>query len=116
MSSRGATSLATTSFPIMFRILRVAGDSMSPEYQEGDFVVIATSPFFSRRLRDGDVIVFRHQHYGALIKRVQRIADEGIYVVGAQEDSLDSSRLGPVHRGNVRGKVVWHIRRRYSDK
>ncbi|NOY98134.1 MAG: hypothetical protein GXP40_02880 [Chloroflexi bacterium] len=100
----------------MFRILRVTGDSMSPEYQEGDFVVIATGPLFSRRLRDGDAIVFQHQHYGTLIKRVQRITDEGIYVVGAQENSLDSSRLGPVRRRNVRGRVVWHIRRRYSDK
>ena len=96
----------------MFRILRITGDSMSPEYQEGDFVIITKASLFLRRLKTRDVIIFQHQHYGTLIKRIQNISDEGFYVVGAHEESLDSRRLGPVQRQNIQGKVIWHIRRK----
>jgi len=87
----------------------VAGDSMSPEFREGDFVVIATHPF-PLRLNEGDVIVFNHTHYGTLIKRILRFdANREIYVIGAHADSLDSSRLGPIRPAVVRGRVIWHI-------
>jgi len=84
---------------------------MSPEYRDGDFVVIATRPF-PFHLKKGDVVVFQHAHYGTLIKRVLRFAEDGsLYVAGADENSLDSHRLGPISRASVRGKVIWHIRK-----
>ena len=95
----------------MLRILRILGDSMSPEFKEKDFAVIGTMSFFSRRLRAGDTIVFTHQHYGTLIKRIQRIDNEGVYVIGAHENSLDSRRLGPIEPAKIQGRVIWHIRR-----
>ena len=83
---------------------------MTPEYWSGDFVLLM-KPFW-RRIKRGDVIVFRNQLYGILIKRIEKITDEGIYVVGTGENSLDSRRLGPVNPDAVQGKVIWHIRRR----
>jgi len=94
----------------MFRVLRIHGESMTPEYWSGDFVLLM-KPFW-RRIKRGDVIVFRNQLYGILIKRIEKITDEGIYVVGTGENSLDSRRLGPVNPDAVQGKVIWHIRRR----
>ncbi len=96
----------------MLRFLRITGDSLAPDYQEGDFVLILTLPFFRHRLREGDVIVFRHAYYGTLIKRVLRVdaASGDVYVVGAHEGSLDSRRLGPIRRAMVLGRVLWHIR------
>jgi len=95
----------------MFRLLKVTGDSLSPLYKEGDFVVITTLPFLSRRIRPGDIIVFQHGLYGTLIKIVDRILPEGdeVYVIGASENSLDSRRLGPISRQAIKGKVIWHI-------
>ncbi len=94
----------------MFRILKITGDSMSPEFVDGDFVVIATIPVFLRRLKAGDVIVFRHAGYGTLIKKVERVAEGGdLIVAGTQADSLDSRRLGPISPDKVRGKVIWRI-------
>lgn len=58
-----------------------------------------------------DVIVFQHQMHGTLIKAVEKITDEGIYVLGRGENSLDSRRLGPVNPLSVQGRVIWHIRR-----
>ena len=95
----------------MFRILRISGDSMLPEYQSGDFVLIQTCSFFAKSLRSDDVIVFTNKLYGVLIKRIGKITDAGIYVIGTGEESLDSRRLGPVNSDSVQGKVIWHIRR-----
>ena len=91
----------------MFQVLRIHGESMSPEYQEGDFVLIMK--IFRGKIKIGDVIVFQHQFYGTLIKDVEKITDEGIYVFGRRENSLDSRRLGPVNPVSVQGRVIWHI-------
>ncbi|MCP4139205.1 MAG: S26 family signal peptidase [Chloroflexi bacterium] len=82
---------------------------MSPEYQDGDFVLLIK--FFRGKIKKGDVIVFKHQLYGTLIKAVEKITDEGVYVLGTGENSLDSRRLGPVNPLSVQGRVIWHIRR-----
>jgi phage repressor protein C with HTH and peptisase S24 domain len=97
----------------MLRLLKVTGDSLSPLYKEGDFVVITTLPFFLRRLRQGDIIVFQHGLYGTLIKIVDRVLPEedAVYVIGTSEESLDSRRLGPIGRAAIRGRVIWHIAR-----
>jgi phage repressor protein C with HTH and peptisase S24 domain len=97
----------------MLRLLKVTGDSLSPLYKEGDFVVITTLPFFLRRLRQGDIIVFHHGLYGTLIKIVDRVLPEedAVYVIGTSEESLDSRRLGPISRAAIRGRIIWHIAR-----
>lgn len=84
---------------------------MLPEYQEGDFVVITRSPFLFRQLSRGDVILFNHDNFGTLIKKIEDILPGGEYFVrGTQENSLDSRKLGYVPRSAVKGKVIWHIR------
>ena len=93
----------------MFRILRIHGESMSPEYQDGDFVLL--SRIFKKKIKKGDVIVFDNKFYGTLIKAVEKITEDGIYVLGTGENSLDSRRLGPVNPDAVQGKVIWHIHR-----
>jgi signal peptidase I len=95
----------------MLRILKVTGDSMSPDFEEGDFVVITTVPFFLNRLHVGDVIIFDHKLYGTLIKRIASFDPETaeVYVEGAHPDSLDSRRLGTISPGHIRGKVIAHF-------
>ena len=95
----------------MVKLLRVTGASLEPIYQEGDFVLISKIPFFFKRVREGDVIVFRHEVYGALIKRIERIDPQqaGYYVLGTRPDSTDSRIFGIVPQKDVLGKVIWHI-------
>jgi signal peptidase I len=95
----------------MLRIHKVTGDSMSPDFQEGDFVVLTTIPLFLERLKIGDVIIFEHQLYGTLIKRIASF-DPGTaeaYVEGTRPDSLDSRRLGTIRRDAIQGKVIAHF-------
>ena len=86
---------------------------MAPDFQEGDFVLLATAPFFLNRLRAGDTIVFQHQLYGTLIKRITAFDPESAeaYVAGTSPESLDSRRLGTIRRENIQGKVITHFSR-----
>jgi len=95
----------------MFRIHKVTGDSMAPDFREGDFVVITTLPFLLERIKIGDIIIFDHKVYGTLIKRIASFDPETAeaYVEGTQPDSLDSRRLGTIRRENIRGKVIAHF-------
>jgi nickel-type superoxide dismutase maturation protease len=95
----------------MIRILAVTENSMSPEYNEGDYVVAVKFPFgFS--LHPGDVVVFYHPAHGTMIKRIAAISDDGqqITVLGSLPSSIDSRNFGPIAPHSVIGKVIWHIR------
>lgn len=95
----------------MLRIIKVAGESLSPEYKEGDYVVIATLPFFFDSLKQGDTIVFHHPVYGTMVKRVERIEPDSdeIFVIGNHPQSVDSRQFGPIPKHWITGKVLWHI-------
>lgn len=95
----------------MLRILRVMGASLSPAIQDGDYVLVVTLPILKRRLKPADVVAFHHPDYGILIKRIASIAgDDRLYVTGTDPASVDSRTFGPIHRREVIGKVIWHIR------
>ncbi len=97
----------------MFQLLRVRGQSLTPDFREGDYILAAKAPFPSGKIRAGDVIVFNQPGYGKLIKRVTRVIDDGraFEVRGTQVASTDSRNFGPVLATRVSGKVIWHIRR-----
>ena len=95
----------------MLRIIKVTGESLSPEYEEGDYVVIITFPFFFDSLKQGDIVVFHHPVYGTMVKRVERVdlAEQEIFVIGDHPQSLDSRQFGSIPKSWVAGKVLWHI-------
>lgn len=97
----------------MIQLLRVSGSSLAPHYQEGDFVVIVKIPFLLRinRLKEDDVIVFRHIKLGVMMKRIHYFSpqDGGIYVYGTHPSSVDSRQFGPIRQADIIGKVIWHI-------
>jgi len=95
----------------MLRIIKVTGESLSPEYKEGDYVVVTTIPFFFDSLKQGDMVVFRHPVYGTMVKRVEQVCSDGqeIFVIGSHPQSVDSRQFGPIPKEWVTGKVLWHI-------
>lgn len=97
----------------MFRVIMVTGESLSPSYQEGDYVVLTTIPFLLRRLKAGDTIVFRNDIYGLMVKQVEEIDNEQgrVSVVGIHPNSVDSRHFGAIKRQDIMGKVIWHIPR-----
>lgn len=101
----------------MFQILEVTGESLSPFFLHGDYVLVIKLPYVLRHLRVGDVVVFHHPVYGVMIKRLERLSSDGeeLFVVGSHPDSNDSRRFGPVSRKWVIGKVIWRIARAPSN-
>jgi hypothetical protein len=93
----------------MLKFMKVRGHSLSPDYRDGDFVLVSTLP---RTVRENDVIVFQNSVYGTLIKRVKRVLKpkSEFIVRGTCWNSVDSKMFGSVFFQDVIGKVIWHIR------
>jgi signal peptidase I len=97
----------------MLRLLKVSGNSLSPAYQNGDFVLVAKIPIFFKSLQAGEVIAFHHKIYGIMIKQIVEISIDGesITVTGFHQNSVDSTQFGPISRDVIIGKVIWHFKR-----
>jgi len=97
----------------MCKILKVTGNSLEPAYLEGDFVLTLKIPFYVSAYKSGDTVVFQHPDYGVMIKQVESLSSGGkeIFVAGTHPLSTDSRHFGPVHKRDILGKVIWHIKR-----
>ena len=97
----------------MLRLLKVSGNSLSPVYQNGNFMLVAKIPLLFNNLHRGEVIAFHHDTYGTMIKLIDDISTDGerIGVTGFHQNSVDSTQFGPIGRDAVIGKVIWHIKK-----
>ena len=102
----------------MLSLLKVSGDSLSPVYHDGDFVLVAKIPLLFKSLHRGDVVAFHHAVYGTMIKKIEEITPDGerILVTGTHHNSVDSTQFGPISRKTLIGKVIWHIKRPNPSK
>ncbi|NLQ17832.1 peptidase S24 [Marinomonas sp. M1K-6] len=91
----------------MFRLIKVAGDSMAPSLWDGDFVF--TSRCY-KKLKIGHLIVVDHALYGLMVKKILHIAPDGqLWLGGENNKSLQSERIGWVSPRRVVGKVIRKI-------
>jgi nickel-type superoxide dismutase maturation protease len=99
----------------MFQIMRITGDSMSPDYSHGDYVLLIKARRALAGLAPGDVVAFRQIAYGVMVKRVAEIEPQsGLVVVHGdnRQYSTDSRDFGPIHRSDIIGKVISHFQGR----
>ena len=97
----------------MLHLIKVTGHSLTPEYQEGDFVLVSKIPFLLSSPRSGDTIVFHHPAYGTMIKQVESIDQNtgALLVTGTHAESIDSRQFGSISQKQIIGKVIFHIRK-----
>jgi signal peptidase I len=57
----------------MLRLLKIMGESLSPDFENGDFVIVSKIPFLFSPLAIGDVVAFYQPGYGLLIKLVKGV-------------------------------------------
>ena len=95
----------------MLRIFRIHGNSLEPEYQSGDFVLVSKIPFLFHSPKPGEMIGFFHPAFGLLIKQIGSYNPQTrqLFVMGTHPDSVDSREYGEISRKQVIGKVLWHI-------
>lgn len=87
-------------------IFRVQDKSMEPILHENDYIIV--SSFFGK-LRVGDLIVLLHPKLQVkIIKKIAKIKENTIFVVGTNEALSDDSRsFGYIDAKNVVGKVLF---------
>jgi nickel-type superoxide dismutase maturation protease len=95
----------------MFKLIKITGDSLTPEYNQGDYVIITILSLVLRALKSGDTVVFKHPVYGTMVKQVQSIDPQTgeLFVVGTHPQSTDSRSFGVIPQSWLTGKVLWHI-------
>jgi phage repressor protein C with HTH and peptisase S24 domain len=95
----------------MLKLIKVTGNSLAPEYTDGDFLVTTHLSFVIRALESGDIVVFKHPVYGTMVKQIEGIDSQSgeIFVVGTHPESTDSRIFGPIPQSWLTGKVLWHI-------
>lgn len=82
---------------------RVVGTSMSPMLQPGQLIL--ATPWF-KRLRPGQVVVLRKNNR-ELIKRIERIEADKVFVIGDNlVDSTDSRQFGWLDISTVVARVI----------
>lgn len=53
-------------------------------------------------------IVVVKQNGKEIIKRIQTIFDQSIFVIGDNHESTDSRNFGPIEKNKIIGKVIWY--------
>jgi nickel-type superoxide dismutase maturation protease len=85
------------------KIRRVEGRSMLPTLKPGKIVIGYT---FSE-LKKGNLVIAEHNNQ-EIIKRIDDIGDEGLYLVGDNKaESTDSRTYGWINIKAVKAKVIW---------
>lgn len=87
--------------PILIRRVRNAG--MAPKLRPGQWI-LATELY--RKLRPGHVVIVERDNK-ELIKRIERIEDDKVFVIGDNlEGSLDSRQFGWLSKEQVVARVL----------
>lgn len=102
----------------MLKIIKVAGESLSPCFLPGDYVLIRKYAYLFGSISEGDIVVFTHPSLGLMIKEIYSVNSElhQIHVKGSHPLSVNSRKIGPINSADILGKVIWHIKkpRRYA--
>jgi signal peptidase I len=113
-------------FKAFFNAVEVRGESMSPNYNDGDWLLFRVLPAKSKanELIGKVVLIQRQSEFGTdflQVKRVAQVSDSSsasgaikteIWVEGDNKgESTDSRSWGPLNSGEVIGKLIFRYRR-----
>lgn len=80
---------------------------MLPTLVEGQDVLSFNWAYFGRRPKAGDIVVIKVDGM-EMVKRIQKVNDRHIFVVGDnKEESTDSRNFGEIGMENIIGKVIY---------
>ncbi|MEL6212607.1 MAG: S24/S26 family peptidase [Pseudomonadota bacterium] len=95
-----------------WRIIKVAGVSMAPALNDGDFV-IAEAGVSVGALSDGDIVVVDHPRFGAIVKAIGPVDGSGRRrLYGVSDRSTPADALGYVEPGGRVARARWRVGRR----
>lgn len=90
-----------------FEKYQITQESMIPLFYPGENVLVNKLAYFFQNPKIGDVIIIKTRSRKRLIKRIEKISSEKIYVIGENKiKSIDSRRFGPILKKEIIGKVI----------
>jgi hypothetical protein len=100
----------------MLRLIRIRGNSIAPYLRDGELAVILQLRWLRKPLREGDFIVFHEKMHGTMIKQIDSLSADGkqFFVRGLDDFSTDSRLFGAISYDQVKGKVIFRIRKTKS--
>ncbi|EPJ49490.1 MAG: hypothetical protein OFPII_00420 [Osedax symbiont Rs1] len=82
---------------------------MAPTLQHDDYIVALRLPY--SKFNIDDIVIVHHPVYAEIIKRIERVDQEGNYwLIGDGMDTLSSDKIGAIHNSQIIGKMFWHIK------
>lgn len=95
----------------MIKLFKISGDSLYPIYKNKDIVLSLS--FKITKLKINDIVVFKHEDYGLMIKKIQKISlknnQKYYYLIGTNASSIDSRNFGYISQNNITHKVLFKI-------
>lgn len=97
----------------MLKIIKVSGQSMSPDFNDGDYVLVSRIPLILGMVKINSILVFNTDKYGILIKKVSDIdrINRKIFFTGINSNSLSGEMIGAVPEKNILGSVILHFKK-----
>jgi phage repressor protein C with HTH and peptisase S24 domain len=97
----------------MISILKIQGESMSPLYMEGDYLIVAR-PFRRSSIIPGKNIIFQHDKYGLIVKTITSvdIVRQIFHSKGLNKNSITDQEIGETPFRNIKGLPLFHIRKK----
>ncbi|OUR95436.1 hypothetical protein A9Q84_16515 [Halobacteriovorax marinus] len=95
----------------MISIFKVQGQSMSPLYEDGDYLFIF-KPFWKKPPLAKQIIVFNHIKYGLLLKRVVSVDKKSkiFFSKGHNSHSISREEIGAIKFEEIKGTPIFHIK------
>ena len=94
-----------------FGIMRVAGLSMGPALEDGDFVLFRWLSAVDHP-SSGTIVIVRHQHLGTIVKLLGEETKPGRFRLhGLSALSMDSNHMGDTARRQIIGQAILRIGR-----
>jgi phage repressor protein C with HTH and peptisase S24 domain len=89
----------------MFRIFKVSGESMKPNFKSNHFVLTRKT----NNIKENDVVVINLDHYGNILKRVSSIGQNGVKLQSDNPIYESTSTFGSHEVSKIVGKVIFKI-------
>lgn len=94
----------------MLTLYKVTGNSMSPSFNDGDYVCALKK---IKKLKVQQVVLVNHHAYGLIIKRIKKINIHGQLTLSGDNphQGVSSEDIGTIEPAQVRAKVLFKIAR-----
>lgn len=103
---------------MILKLVKVKGDSMSPLFLHGDYLLLTDFPTPTFWIRKGKFIVFHSEQYGLLVKRIAKIDKHKkvFWAEGMNPYSITTEQMGENDFSSVEGRVLWCFQQKKSRK